>query len=123
MANVDMELRRAFQELQLQVIDSREKIRQMDVQIELSKRSAQHSKLTQNEIKSLPDGVNVYESVGRMFVKRNIHQISQLLDGKIKTNEDKIKSLESSKSYLETSVKESENNLRELINQKKASDN
>ncbi len=34
--------------------------------------------------------------------------------------QDKIKALENSKEYLERSVKESENNLRELISHKKS---
>jgi prefoldin subunit 1 len=34
--------------------------------------------------------------------------------------QEKIKSLENSKEYLEKSVKESENNLRELISNKKS---
>lgn len=118
-STVDLELKKAFQELQVQVIETRGKVKQMDLQIEAMKRNSQHSRLTLNEITALPNDCLLYESVGRMFVMRNMDQVSQLLDDRISSNELKVKSLEESKAYNETKVKESENNLRELIAHKK----
>jgi chaperonin cofactor prefoldin len=103
----------------VQVIETRDKVRQIDIQMEALRRSSQHSKLTKNEIIALPQDCNLYESVGRMFVKRNSNQINKLLDDRIKSGEEKMKALEQSKTYAETKVKESENNLRELIAHKK----
>ena len=117
---VDMELKKAFQELQVQVIETRNKVKQMDVQMEALKRSSQHSKITLTEINSMPDETNLYEGIGRMFVKRDKNTINKLLEEKIATNEEKVKTLETTKTYNESKVKESENNLRELINQKKS---
>ncbi len=118
-SKVDLELKKAFEGLQVQVIETRDKVRQIDIQMEALRRSSQHSKLTKNEIIALPQECNLYESVGRMFVKRNSNQINKLLDDRIKSGEEKMKALEQSKTYAETKVKESENNLRELIAHKK----
>jgi len=118
-STVDLELKKAFQGLQVQVIETRDKVRQMDIQMEGLRRSSQHSKLTKNEIIALPQDCNLYESVGRMFVKRDFNQINKLLDDRINSSEDKVKALEQSKTYAETKLKESENNLRELIAHKK----
>lgn len=43
MAAVDMELKKHFEELQAQMIESRAKIRQIDAQVEQLKRTSQHS--------------------------------------------------------------------------------
>jgi prefoldin subunit 1 len=118
-SNVDLELKKAFQGLQVQVIETRDKVRQIDIQMEALRRSSHHSKLTKNEIIALPQDCNLYESLGRMFVKRDSNQINKLLDDRINTNEEKIKALQQSKTYAESKVKESENNLRELIAHKK----
>lgn len=117
---VDMELKKAFQELQVQVIETRNKVKQMDLQMDQLKRSSQHSKITLTEINSMPDNTNLYEGIGRMFVKRDKTAINRLLEEKIATNEEKVKQLETTKTYNESKVKESENNLRELINHKKS---
>ena len=48
-----------------------------------------------------------------------VHPYRQGLGLKQAACKEKIKTLETSKEYLEKNVKESENNLRELITQKK----
>ncbi|XP_054161636.1 prefoldin subunit 1-like [Oppia nitens] len=116
---VDMELKKAFQELQVQVIETRNKVKQIDVQLDGLKRSSQHSKITIQELNGLPDDTKMYESIGRMFVLRDKSTINQLLDQRITGNEEKCQQLMANKSYNDNKVKESENNLRELINTKK----
>jgi len=118
-ATVDMELKKAFQELQIQMIDTKNKVKQIDLQIEALKRSSQHSKITLTELNGLPEDTNLYEGVGRMFVKRDRPGINKLLEQRVVTNDEKCKQLDQNKAYNESKVKESENNLRELINQKK----
>ncbi|CAG2102134.1 unnamed protein product [Medioppia subpectinata] len=118
-STVDLELKKAFQELQVQVIETRGRVRQMDQQMDTLKRSCQHSRITLGQLKEMPEQTPLYESIGRMFVRRDKQSIHQLLEDKIATNEDKCKQLSQSKTYNESKVKESENNLRELINSKK----
>lgn len=69
----------------------------------------------------MEDGTKTYESVGRMFMLTPIDQVKENLKVRQNTAEEKIKVLENSKSYLETSLKEATNNLRELVQTKKDS--
>ena len=115
----DLELKRAFGELQHKMVETQQRMKVSDLQIENLKRTITHSQLTAQEIGSLPDQTPVYESVGRMFLLSNKDDIDKMLDRKQDTCKEKIKNLESNKKYLEKSIKESENSLRELIVAKK----
>ncbi len=55
----DMELKKAFAELQSKMVDSKQKIKLHDFQIENIKRSITHSALTDHEIGALPEGTKV----------------------------------------------------------------
>ncbi|VCX19491.1 unnamed protein product, partial [Gulo gulo] len=84
----------AFTELQAKVIDTQQKVKLADIQIEQLNRTKKHAHLTDTEIMTLVDETNMYEGVGRMFIlqsKEVIH--SQLLE-KQKIAEEKIKELE-----------------------------
>ena len=59
MAAPDMELKQAFAELQAKVVESKQKIKLHDLQIENMKRSITHSTLTDTEIGQLPEGTKV----------------------------------------------------------------
>jgi len=115
----DLELKRAFAELQLKSGETRKRIKMMDLQVENEKRSITHASLTQAEVQAVPEGTRMYDSVGRMFVLAESKDILAKLSKKKSTCEEKIKTWEASKEYMEKSLKESENSLRELILQKK----
>ncbi|XP_069673113.1 prefoldin subunit 1 [Periplaneta americana] len=116
---VDLELKRAFTELQQKMLETTHKLKLADVQIDNLKRSMQHAQLTEKEISSLDPGTNTYESVGRMFILTDIPEVCKHLQTKSQACSEKIKTLESNKSYLERSLKDSENNLREMVQQRK----
>merc|ERR1739844_134969 len=116
----DMELRRAFVELQTKMVDAKQKMKMADLQVENFKRSITHTELTGAELKSLPEETRLYESVGRMFMLSSRAEITDALDKKQENCKEKIKNLEANKTYLERSMKDSENSLRELVAQKKA---
>lgn len=71
------------------------------------------------EINTLNQDTKTYESVGRMFLYTPVDKVKENL--KIKQNgaEEKIKLLENNKTYLENSLKEATNSLRELVQAKK----
>ena len=66
----------------------------------------------------MPAETKAYESVGRMFVKQDMTVIQKNLDSQVDELKDKIKKLETNKEYLSRNLKESEDNLRELVAQK-----
>ncbi|XP_051162930.1 prefoldin subunit 1 [Leptopilina boulardi] len=115
---LDEELKKGFSELQEKMIDTSQKLKLADVQIETLKRTKQRAELTSKEITSLPPNTRTYESVGRMFLLDDIKSIKSSLEKRIKNADEKIKFLDSNKSYLQNSLKESENNLREMVQQR-----
>ena len=102
------------------MVDNKQKMKMADLQIENFKRSITHSELTASELKSLPKETRLYESVGRMFLLSSSAEVSEMLTKKQDQSKEKIKNLEANKTYLERSLKDSENSLRELVAQKKA---
>lgn len=111
----DEELKKAFQELHEKVIDTRQKLKLADIQIESLKRSKQRAELTLVELKTLPEKTRTFESVGRMFLLQDIDTINQDLNKRTKFAEDKIKTLDSNKTFLLKNLTESENNIREMV--------
>ncbi|XP_034285601.1 prefoldin subunit 1-like [Pantherophis guttatus] len=114
-APVDLELKKAFSELQDKVVETQQKVKLADIQIDQLNRTKKHAHLADTEIMTLAEETRMYEGIGRMFIllpKEVIH--NQLLE-KQKIAEEKIKDLEQTKSYLEQSVKEAEDNIREML--------
>jgi len=114
-----MELRNAFRELQAKMVSTTQQLKVSDLQIDQLKRQITHAHLVEKELSTLPKDTHTYEGVGRMFILQPMNTVTQNLTDKVKTCEEKIKSIESSKGYLERSIKEDEENLRELVLSKK----
>lgn len=116
----DEELKKAFSELHEKVIDTRQKLKLSDVQIEGLRRSKQRSELTLIEIRTLPKETKTFESVGRMFLVQDVDTIRTDLNKRMKAADEKIKTLENNKTYLQRSLKESENNIREMVQKRQS---
>ncbi|TRY97507.1 hypothetical protein DNTS_000313 [Danionella cerebrum] len=119
-APVDLELKKAFGELQAKMIDTQQKVKLADLQIEQLNRVKKHSNLTHAEIMALPDSTRMFEGAGRMFILQSKDEISNQLSDKQKTADEKIKELEQKKTYLERSVKDAEDNIREMLMSRRA---
>lgn len=118
----DQELKKAFSELHEKMTDTTKKLKLADLQIDKLKRSKQRAQLTIKEITSLPPDTRTYESIGRMFLFDDIENIKSGLENQMKTADEKVKTLENNKTYLQKRLKESENNLREMIQQRQSKD-
>lgn len=59
-------LLQAFSELQVKMIDTQQKVKLADLQIDQLTRVQKIAKLTHTEITMLPDNTRLYEGVGRM---------------------------------------------------------
>ncbi|KAM6116460.1 prefoldin subunit 1 [Pterocles gutturalis] len=119
-APVDLELKKAFSELQAKVIDTQQKVKLADIQIEQLSKTKKHAHLTDTEVMMLVDETRMYEGVGRMFILQSKEVIHNQLLEKQRIAEEKIKELEQKKSYLERSVKEAEDNIREMLMARRA---
>ncbi|XP_011494830.1 PREDICTED: prefoldin subunit 1-like [Ceratosolen solmsi marchali] len=111
----DEELKKAFSELHDKLIDTKHKLKLLDLQIDILRRSKQRAELTQIEMRTLPAKTKTFETVGRMFLSQDVDTIKTDLKKRMKMADEKIKTLESNKSYLQQSLKESENNIREMV--------
>ncbi|XP_004393715.1 PREDICTED: prefoldin subunit 1-like [Odobenus rosmarus divergens] len=100
-APVDLELKKAFTELQAKVIDTQQKVKLADIQIEQLNRTKKHAHLTDTEIMTLVDETHMYEGVGRTFILQSKEVIHNQLLEKQKIAEEKIKELERKNTYLE----------------------
>lgn len=118
----DEELKKAFSQLHEKMIDTKQKLKLADVQIEKLTRSKQRAELTAKEITSYPKDVKTYESVGRMFLSDDIENIKAGLEKRMKAADEKVKTLENNKTFLQQNLKECENNIREMIQQKQNKD-
>ncbi|XP_052737145.1 prefoldin subunit 1 [Bicyclus anynana] len=116
---VDLELKKAFVELQVKMVETSKKIQVIDGQIGMLKRVLQHADITQREISTLPPETKTYESVGRMFLLTDLAEIKSNLSSRTALLTSRTAELESNKEYLEKNLKESENNIREMVQQKK----
>ncbi|PVD38053.1 hypothetical protein C0Q70_00663 [Pomacea canaliculata] len=101
--------------MQIKKIQTSQQLKIADQQVEALKRKIAHSQLVDKEIASLPEETRVYEGVGRMFLLMSIPVVRENLAKKKDQAEDKIKTIETNKEYLEKSLKENEQNLRELV--------
>lgn len=101
------------------MIQTTQQLKVSDSQVETLKRKIAHTKLVDQEISALPEETRVYEGVGRMFLLMTVPTVCENLTKKKKLAEEKIKTIETNKEYLEKSLKESEQNLRELVLSKK----
>uniref|UniRef100_A0AAZ3QGQ2 Prefoldin subunit 1 n=1 Tax=Oncorhynchus tshawytscha TaxID=74940 RepID=A0AAZ3QGQ2_ONCTS len=110
----------AFAELQSKMIDTQQKAKLADLQIDQLTRMKKHANLTHAEIKTLPDNTRMYEGVGRMFILQSKEDINTQLTYKQKTADEKIKELEQKKTYLERTVKDAEDNIREMLMSRRA---
>jgi len=116
---VDLELKKAFGELQQKMIDTKQKLKFADNQVEGIKRNIMHKQITDKEMSNLPTDTKVYLGVGRCFFASTIPSVRENIDKNVHELQDKIKVYEQSKEFLERDIKGSENSLRELIHQKK----
>ncbi|XP_066147820.1 prefoldin subunit 1 [Euwallacea fornicatus] len=121
MPKVDLELKKAFSELQEKKIETEQKLRISAIQIEALKRAKQHALITEREISALEPSTRTYESVGRMFVLTPKEVVGENIKKKQSNAEEKIKNFEGQVQYLENSLKDATNSLRELVQQKKES--
>lgn len=111
----DPELANAFAELSMKKIQAEAQIRLSNAQIESLNRKIQHSQLVEHELTKLPSDVNVYKTIGRMFLLQSQDQVLDDLKSKQQAFAEKIKTLESSKEYHQKHVEEFKNNVRELV--------
>lgn len=117
---MDLELKKAFAELQRKMISTKQKLQIKDMQISQMTRVKQENENTLKEMDKLTEDTVVYESVGRSFILTDINQSKVHLNADNKNIDEKITTYQSDKVILNRNLTQSQENLRELVQQKKA---
>lgn len=115
-----MELKKAFTEMQVNKIESTKKIRLLDMKTDSLKVSKQRVELTNKEVSQLNPDTKVYASVGRMFVLSDVPSLTEEMKTKQSNFEELIGQCEKNKEFLLKNLKEQEDSLRELVQQKRS---
>jgi len=118
---VDLELKKAFAELQQKRIESAQKLQFASGQVEGIRRNILHKKLTDDELKALPAETKVYQGVGRCFIASSLPDVRQTIGKTVSELEEKVRIFEQNKDFILKDLKETENQLRELVAAKKNS--
>lgn len=104
-------------------METRAKMKHIDATIEVLNRQSHKCRATLAEVTGLKDDTITYKSVGRMFVKTRQDEIIKDLEASVKLSSERTQELEKNKDILAKSLKDKENNLREIITQKQQNSN
>lgn len=117
---MDPELKKGFQELQTQVIESRSKIANIETCQKLTTHDAKINDTILEEFAKDEniDGKFFYQPVGRMLVKQEGKVAHNFLLERKAQYQERLKQYKEVKEVCLARVKESENSLRELVNKK-----
>uniref|UniRef100_A0A0M3HRL2 Prefoldin subunit 1 n=2 Tax=Ascaris TaxID=6251 RepID=A0A0M3HRL2_ASCLU len=109
------QLRRAFQELQMKMVETKQRIDHGEVIKRIQKQREKVASLTKEQLERLEADRAVYRSLGRMFLKSTVASEIERHSDEIRKAQEKIAAIDRQKEYLEKSLGESEKNLREMI--------
>ncbi|XP_039502211.1 prefoldin subunit 1 [Drosophila santomea] len=122
MAQMDKELKKAFTEMQINKLETTKKINMIDMKCDMVKTGKHKYQLTEKGTSSLSDDTRVYQSVGRMFLLTDVQNMREDLKAKQEKCDKAIELLEKKKEFLQKSLKDQEDGLRELVQQRKEAD-
>uniref|UniRef100_A0A914WSY7 Prefoldin subunit 1 n=1 Tax=Plectus sambesii TaxID=2011161 RepID=A0A914WSY7_9BILA len=117
---VDMQLKKAFQDLQVQMIETKQRLRQGELISDAQKSQIRVAEITKQELLSLPETTPTYQAVGRMFVRRSVTESVSAQDKRMSVAQEKIASIQKHREYLEKSMKDAEGNLRDMVQSRQA---
>ncbi|KAJ3104466.1 hypothetical protein HDU97_009251 [Phlyctochytrium planicorne] len=85
-------------------------------QITSKEREKRISELSAKELNALPTTTPAYKAVGRMFIKKELKDLSQALTNKSKDADKESKALQTAATKLERDAKETEKKLQDVLN-------
>ncbi|KAH8334096.1 hypothetical protein KR059_006664, partial [Drosophila kikkawai] len=112
----------AFTEMQINKLETTKKINMIDMKCDMVKTGKHKYQLTEKGTSSLSDDTRVYQSVGRMFLLTDVQNMREDLKAKQDKCDKAIELLEKKKEFLQKSLKDQEDGLRELVQQRKEAD-
>lgn len=116
---VDLELKQAFVDLHVKLFETSKRINEIDTETSALNDLLEQVQLNSLGMASLTEGTNTYEAVGRMFIKRDAEILRKRFEDRSAELDGQIKDLDDTKEYLEKSLKESHDNIREMVQLRK----
>ena len=112
---IDEEDKQAFIELQTRLQSDANALRKVEQQARTAEVERKRAELVLQELSQMPESTNTYKTVGRTFVLMSKDDMQHHLKESIEKSEETVKGSKGSKMYLEKAVKETEDNIRELL--------
>ncbi|EKG17577.1 Prefoldin beta-like protein [Macrophomina phaseolina MS6] len=108
-------LQKLLQEIEQKAAFSQQQISLVKAQMTAKAREQRMLQLTTSEVDSLPADTNVYEGVGKMFVWSPVEDVKTRLASESEELKSDTANLEKKLHYLETTYKNSRDNLEQLF--------
>eukprot|EP00055_Hartaetosiga_balthica_P002801 m.5344 g.5344 ORF g.5344 m.5344 type:complete len:120 (+) comp2383_c0_seq2:54-413(+) len=115
---MDPEVRKALEELQVIQQNTGARMQMADAQKLQTKTELRKVILTAQELETLPTDVTVYSAVGKMFIVSDKETILDDLEKHAKECDATIKKLDDAQKHMQVSLKQSEDNIREMLIQR-----
>jgi len=109
------ETRRALMEIQAKIHSIQSSLRQTETQIAVCQKQMGSARVTESALKELPEDAKMFESVGRMYMRKPRGDVFKNLNETADSAETKIKKLKDSKEYLMKNMGEAEEQAKELM--------
>ena len=104
-----------LQEIEQKAAVSQQQIAIVKAQIAGKSREGRLLQLTMNEMSSLPSTTPVYEGIGRFFVQTNTAEVKEKLTTQSQDLKNETSSLEKKLHYLETTAKNSQAHIDQML--------
>ncbi|OJD38635.1 prefoldin subunit 1 [Diplodia corticola] len=108
-------LQKLLQEIEQKAAFSQQQITIVKAQMTAKAREQRMLQLTTSEVDALPKDTNVYEGVGKMFVWSPVDDVKKRLVSEGEELKSDTSNLEKKLHYLETTYKNSRDNLEQLF--------
>jgi len=108
-------LQKLVREIETQAQQAQQQITMARSQVAGKQREMRLAQLTRSEIASLPPDTAVYEGVGKMFVAEAVPSLNEKLEKLIKGLESDVEGLGKRLHYLETTAKNSQDHISQML--------
>lgn len=99
----------------MKMVETKQRLQMGEAVKKMQLQKARISELAKVQLEKLEKDRPVYHAVGRMFVLETVDTEIARQEAEIAKAREKIAAIERQKEYLEKSLAESENNLREMV--------
>ncbi|VDM34058.1 unnamed protein product [Hydatigera taeniaeformis] len=114
----DEDIQKAIVQLKNKTAASNQQKHLINAQIDALSKQIRRSELVTEEITSLPDSVNTYSSIGRMFIQKSVPDLVKDLSAQREEYNRTIESLKKKLEYVNKSLADAQQGLRDLISAK-----